>query len=273
FELLNGPCPPGFEHCGIPRTGDGKDSINVRCSGSKEVIDIYLPTSEEILGEILREYGAEPLPDEKRSAYLPVIHRFGGPYLAGAAFSGTSGAILRALEKGPKTISEIKGLCKLGDGTVPGESYLQRTEQIFSHASERLKRVGRKRFARYAKNQAPETLKLTAVLEFWADRGILNRQWKVGPCPRCHKTDFVPRLDIQKRLTCRRCGNGLTLHESVPIGYSLDRTVSLALEEGIVPVVLAGRFLRNMTNRGFFWLPGVKFRMGEKQGDIDLLAC
>lgn len=28
-----------------------------------------------------------------------------------------------------------------------------------------------------------------------------------------------------------------------------------------------------MTNRGFFWLPGVKFRDGATQGDIDVLAC
>jgi hypothetical protein len=35
FELLNGPCPPGFEHTSTPRTGDGHDCVNVICSGSK----------------------------------------------------------------------------------------------------------------------------------------------------------------------------------------------------------------------------------------------
>jgi hypothetical protein len=47
FELLNGPCPPGFEHCAVPMTGDGHDCINARCSGSKEVINIFLPTPRQ----------------------------------------------------------------------------------------------------------------------------------------------------------------------------------------------------------------------------------
>jgi hypothetical protein len=45
------------------------------------------------------------------------------------------------------------------------------------------------------------------------------------------------------------------------------------MREGIAPVVLTGRFLRNMTNHGFFWLPGVKYKIGDQAGDIDLLAC
>jgi hypothetical protein len=28
-----------------------------------------------------------------------------------------------------------------------------------------------------------------------------------------------------------------------------------------------------MTNQGFFWLPGVKYKIGDQPGDIDLLAC
>ena len=28
-----------------------------------------------------------------------------------------------------------------------------------------------------------------------------------------------------------------------------------------------------MTNSGFFWLPGVKYKVGDRSGDIDLLAC
>jgi hypothetical protein len=45
------------------------------------------------------------------------------------------------------------------------------------------------------------------------------------------------------------------------------------MKEGIVPVVLTGRFLQQMTRHGFFWLPGVKYKLGTKHGDLDLLAC
>jgi hypothetical protein len=63
------------------------------------------------------------------------------------------------------------------------------------------------------------------------------------------------------------------LPESVPLAYALDPTVRLAVREGIIPVVLTGRFLRRMTSSGFFWLPGVKYKIGARSGDIDVLAC
>ena len=57
------------------------------------------------------------------------------------------------------------------------------------------------------------------------------------------------------------------------MGYSLHRLVSHAIREGIVPVVLAGRFLSNLTHSGFFWLPGVKYKWNGKDGDLDILGC
>lgn len=272
FDLLNGPCPPNFEHNLIPRTGVGADGINLRCSGSKDVINLHLPSGDEILEEILREHGVVPVPDEKRSSYLPVIRRFGGIYLAARAFSGKSGLILAALENEPKTLREIKGVCKLGDGVVPGTSYLDSTDWLFRDEPERMKRVGRQRFAQYAKHQSPENLRLASVVEFWADQSVLTREWKIGPCTKCNRSFFEPKLDIQKRVACPACGNRISLPETVPLGYALDRTVRLAMREGIVPVVLTGRFLERMTHHGFLWLPGVKYKIGEKFGDIDLLA-
>jgi hypothetical protein len=65
----------------------------------------------------------------------------------------------------------------------------------------------------------------------------------------------------------------MRLLRPIPIGYSLHHTVKLAIDEGIIPVVLTGRFLRRMSNLGFFWLPGVKYQDSSGKGDIDLLAC
>jgi hypothetical protein len=273
FQLLNGPCPPGFEHTRIPRTGVGVDSISVRCTQTDEVVELHLPTSEEILEEILIEEAVDPLPDEKRSGYLPVIRRFGGLALAAEAFSGKSGVVFTELEKGPRTLDEIKGKCKLGSGTLPGKSFLERNEILLASESDRIKRVGRRRFALYARNQSPTNLKLTSVLEFWADRSVLIREWRLGPCPKCKRVSFEPRLNIQKRILCPSCGNRMSLDRPVPFGYAVHKTVGLAMREGIAPVVLTGRFLEQMTDRGFLWLPGVKYRCDDKLGDIDLLAC
>jgi hypothetical protein len=273
LELLNGPCPPHFEHSILPRTGDGPESINLCCSGSREVINVYIPTSEEVLGEILREHGVEPVVDEKRSSYLPVIKRFGGLWLAASAFSGQSGAILNCLADHTKTLPEIRGACQLGGGSISGESYTQRIEETFFRESDRMKRVSRRRFLDYARRSTPENLQLTSVLEHWADRKIISRNWKIGPCQACGHKYFVPYLDIQKRVVCTTCGRRISLPARVEIGYTLQRAVRHAIQEGIMPIALTGRFLRGMTNQGFFWLPGVKYKVSDTAGDIDVLAC
>ncbi len=172
----------------IPYAGDGSESINLYCSGNKETINQFLPTSEEILEEILREYGYEPVPDEKRSSYLPVIKRFRGLYLAGKAFTGQSATILEYLEKQPKTIKEIQGACRLGDGILAGPSYLQQVEWMFTGQSKRIKRIGHKRFENHSREGLPESLRLSSLLEYWADRSILTRHWETGPCRRCRTT-------------------------------------------------------------------------------------
>ncbi len=273
LELLNGPCPPNYEMSVLPRTGDGPECITLRCSGSKEVVSVFLPTAEEILGEILREHGAEPVRDEKRSSYAPVIRRFGGLAHAASAFSGKSGDVLKALVNDTKTLAEIQSACRLGAGDLAGDGFAEQVELMCVRSSERMKRVARRRFAEYALRSSPESRKLRALLEYWADRKVVSRRWKVGPCQRCSQYEFVESLDIRKRVTCANCGHRISLPASVPIGYTLPRPVSLAIREGIVPVTLTGWFLRRMTRRGFFWLPGVKYECGGRKGDIDVLAC
>ncbi len=272
FDLLNGMCPPRIEHSRIPRTGDGCESINLRCSGSNEVIDVYLPHSKEILEEILREHGIEPIRDEKRSSYDPVIKRFGELSLAATDFSGQSGIILNSLVNETMTLDQIKSRCKLGGKDVDGKTHLQRIEPYIQNQSERMKRISRQRYRDHLKTSLPENLKLRTLLEHWIDRGILNRQWKITCCE-CSQQYFVPSLNIQKRVICLHCGHRISLPSQVPIGYTLDRAVAHAIKEGIVPVVQTGRFLQGLSYHGFFWLPGVKFNIGTELGDLDILAC
>lgn len=272
-DLLNGPCPPSFEKSATLRVGDGTDSINLRCSGSKEVVNVYLPTQEEVLGEILREQGIEPIPDEKRSSYLPVIRRFGGLYFTAAAFAGDSGTVLAALAHDTLTLQQIQGKCKLGSGEIGGKPYLERIDHILQPEPERMKRIARRRYSEYAKSSEPENVKLRSLLEYWAGRAVLSRSWKIGPCRRCSQEHYVERLNIQRRIICPNCGHKISLPAAVPIGYRLQGPVARAIQEGIVPVIQTGRFLKGMTNQGFLWLPGVKYKIGDQAGDLDLMAC
>ncbi len=272
-DILNGPCPPGFEHSIIKRFADGVDSINARCNSGKEFVHFYVPSPDEILEESLREPGYEIVHDEKRSSYLPTIDRIGSIRAAAAAFSGKSGEILQTFLKGTLLPNRIRGLCRLGGGELPIDDFLGRVERMSERESERIKRIVRRRFEEHAHGEIPESLTLSALLEHWADRSILLRRWELGPCTRCGQTWFAEELNIQRPILCLNCGHRVLLPERLCLAYSLAPPVKHSLEEGLIPVVLAGRFLRNMTRNGFFWLPGVKYRRAGEHGDVDILAC
>lgn len=294
-DLLNGPCPPNFLFCGIPVFGDGVDSINVRCNPGQTVVNFQIPSADEVLQEILFEADLKPVHDEKRSSYVPTIKRFGGLHAAARAFTGQPGKILGLLSgtgESQSFISEadpeankkllrmptfrpdaIKKKCQLGGKRLSGDNYLERVAQMMNSESDRKQRLAQSRFKKFSRRESPEDMTLEALLEHWADKSILVRRWRVGPCSHCNQSHFIDRLNIQKPIRCANCGNRIRLKESIEIGYALEHAVGRSLQEGIVPVALTGWFLRNMTNRGFLWLPGVKYQDGNETGDIDLLAC
>lgn len=236
-------------------------------------MNLFLPTAEEVLHETLREFGVEPLSDEKRSSYLPVIKKFGGIHRAAVAFSETSGLVLKALASNAKTYDQIQSECRVGNGDITANSYIGRIETMVIRETDRVKRISRQRFMKHAQHTEPENLTLRSMLEFWADKEILTRLWQIGPCGHCRQQYFLPVLNIQKRIVCLHCGNKITLPTKVPLGYKLHQAVQHAVSEGIIPVVLTGRFLYNLSHFGFLWLPGVKYRRQNQLGDIDLLAC
>lgn len=270
-DILNGPCPPKYDFNAIDRFADGVDSINCRCKTSDKDVRLYLPSPKEILGEILLENGYAIVHDEKQSSYQPTIDRFGSLYTAAAAFTGVKGKILQCF--GGKTLlpGEIKGICKLGKGRLKEEGGL--VKQLGSHLDERKLRIAEQRFKDYQRGEVPEHPTLSALLEHWVEKSILNRQWKIGPCTHCNQKNYVDSLDIQKSIACPNCGNRILLSDQVSVGYSVDPPVDRALKEGVVPVVLTGRFLQNQTSKGYFWVPGVKYTKNGTAGDIDILAC
>lgn len=297
-EILNAPCPPSFEHAVVPRFGDGYDSINFHCSSTNEVIHLQIPTATEVLEEILRKQEYDIVSDEKRSSYLPVIKRFGGLHMAATAMSGQAGQVLEILRSGrlrspddqaevddthhqsvliaqghALTPNQIKSIGRFGKGKLGDAHFLEQIEQMLQRESARVKRIGMARFRRYAQRQVPDEMTLQALLEHWAERSVLVRKWELGPCPLCGKMSFFSGVNLRKVPRCIHCGQHLRMREKTAIGYSLEPSVRHALSQGLGTVVLAGRFLQNMTSRGFFWLPGVKYKKAETKGDIDFMAC
>ena len=55
--------------------------------------------------------------------------------------------------------------------------------------------------------------------------------------------------------------------------YELNELVRLSFEEGISPVLLTVRFLRNLTQHAFTYYLGAKVQFDNQNTDLDLLAC
>jgi hypothetical protein len=198
---------------------------------------------------------------------------FGGLDNIAQAFSGQRGTVLQALAGGPLPLGALRGQARLAKGKLPELAPPEIPKEWLVHLAPAAKRTFARRRREFWIKRSPSTTDIESLLEFWADKGIVSRQWRLGPCPACMQTSWTPHVNITRPIPCPHCGSRLRLPPQVPIGYSLHRLVAHAIREGIVPVMLAGRFLKRMTRRGFFWLPGVKYRRNDKDGDLDILAC
>lgn len=165
------------------------------------------------------------------------------------------------------------GFCKFGRGPIEDDDYLESVGKILRETSERAHRIGLRRFRHHVRDQLPESNDIQGILEHWVQNRILTRRWELPGCGRCHQTSWVRSIPIDRQPPCPHCGNHISLGKSIKVAYALDRTIRHAMTEGLAPVVLAGRFLRHLTRKGFFWLPGVKYEFGGQKGDIDIFAC
>jgi hypothetical protein len=273
MAVLNTSGPMTLSMHRIVQLGNGPEGINLYCTERQEIVNIHLPTGQEILEEILRDANITPEPDEKRACYLPVMKMFGGLSKAAQAFIGQRGDVLRALLNGPLSLGDLQGKAKLGKGKLAELTQPELPATFLSRLHPISRRVFRRRCKERWIKMAPSRTDVEFLLEFWADQQVLSRQWRLGPCVVCMGSFWEPHLRISKPVSCPGCGSRLRLPPQVPIGYTLHRLVAHAIREGLIPVVLTGRFLKNLTGDGFFWMPGVKYRWNDKQGDLDIVAC
>jgi hypothetical protein len=294
-DILNAPCPPHSYRSVVPRAGWGRDAISVRCSSSRELIRMQVPTSDEVLEGVMFSLGCEIRPDEKRSSYLPVIDRFGGIHVASECFSGEGWPILAALigradatvaeeavQKDPHdaerprkwlSISDIKRIGRLGGGTLGDGHYSDRRSNHLRDAPEIVRRIARKRYFEYSRTKVPEDMSLTSFLNHWHRRGVVDKCFSAGRCRQCNWNLYRETIDFRVALTCDRCGNNVDVPICVPTVFSLNPVVRLAILEGVRTVTLTGRVLKNLSDKGFMWLPGVKYVAPDRKGDVDILAC
>jgi hypothetical protein len=114
-----------------------------------------------------------------------------------------------------------------------------------------------------------ETEHVTLFLERWGSKGVVHTVWR---CAGCNHMNWpgVPEPGSERLYRCRKCSELNT--GEVTRRHLLDSKITNAMDEGIIPVVLTSRFLRNLTSRAFQWLPGVKGLVNGKAFDFDVCA-
>lgn len=269
LQVLNAPDPPSFRLGGIV-FGAGFDSINVRFTKNSKSINFRIPSAEELLEEMLVESGIQLTKDEKRTRYNQTIDMFGDLSEAAIFFSGISFRILEALDSNTLTYGQIKAKAKLGKTKQKKTSvFLDWAKKLPKHS----KSTARRRYIEYSKEILSLHASESEIIEKLVERGVLMRKWKLDKCPSCDKEYWVDDLRINKPMVCPGCLKKISLRDKFQLGYELNELVSLSIREGIIPVVLTARFLRNLTDKGFFWLPGAKCSWGSEKTDLDILAC
>ena len=111
-----------------------------------------------------------------------------------------------------------------------------------------------------------------ALLEHWVSHRILRREWQIGPCASCQGTFPETQLTITRPYRCPGCGSVIAVPRKARVAYSPHPMLKIALDQGLRPVALTGRFLRNLSHRGFLWLPGLKYVHSGLSGDLDIVA-
>jgi len=269
LQVLNAPDPPRIRF-GINALGYGIDSMNIRFTKQKQSISFRVPNAEELLGEMLIESGFKLAKDEKKIRYAQTIDMFGGLRDAARFFSGISLKILEVFKSKPLIYDQIKEKAKLG------KNKSKRTPMFLKWANElpeHSKRVTKQRYIKYLKENLSLYTSENEIIEKLIDRGVLRRKWKLNKCPYCDKDYWVDHLEIHAPMICPGCHKKIPLHDKFQLGYELNELIGLSIREGIIPVVLTARFLYNLTDMGFSWLPGMKCSRGSIQSDFDILAC
>ena len=149
----------------------------------------------------------------------------------------------------PQSIGEIKSKAKLKQsGTDPKRPLF---DSMMSHLPLHARNIAQYRFDKYFERNIKHGRSEEKIINKLVQRGVLKRMWKLDKCGLCDKEYWVEHIDINKPVCCPGCGNIITLGGQVTLGYELNELVRLAIQEGIIPVILTANFLYNCTSKHF----------------------
>jgi len=265
-DVLNCPFPPTFTWHAVPRIVHGDNAVGICCTKKDDVARVCLPSDTEVLEAILEHAGARLKTDEKRQAYNRAIEILGGMQTAARAFSGDALRILAALRAGNATFPDIMKNARLGNGKVKTGV---RQPSLLEHEPSSTRRLLLARLREAREESLSETEHVSLLLERWRRKGVVHTVWR---CAGCNYVNWpgAPEPNAERLYRCRKCSELNT--GKVTTRHLLDRKITNAMKEGIVPVVLTSRFLRNLTSRAFQWLPGVKGLINGRAFDFDVCA-
>ena len=269
-HVLNAPSPQHALTEGVYRVREGVDAISVRCCKSHGGLRIVVPTEAELLEATLTAAGMKLRADEKRRTYTALMEVFGGHMEAARAFTGAARRMLDALAVSPLTWGQLMKAASAGRGTKPlGPVASDRGGWIKNPVSRRLW-VARSKA--YLADCHPRPGEAADVLGYWETKRIIAKRLELPACPACGHRQLTDRMELSSPPICGACGGTIALPDAVHFKYLLNPLVSRSIREGVGPVLLTGRFLRNLTARGFMWLPGAKGVFGDKEMDVDVVA-
>jgi DNA-directed RNA polymerase subunit RPC12/RpoP len=179
---------------------------------------------------------------------------------------------LLALRGGKElTLDELKGKAKLGKMSSSEPPGLDRLDQWLDGFPVR-QRIARNRFAAYWEKEYPSENQALEVLEYLINLGVVKQFVRLPKCYSCGHEYTIDKVDLQKPISCPGCSSKISFSSRLELAYNLNNLFSMALSEGIWPVILTGRFLRRLTDRSFMWIPGVKCKHDGQQHDIDIVS-
>jgi DNA-directed RNA polymerase subunit RPC12/RpoP len=179
---------------------------------------------------------------------------------------------LLALRGGKElTLDELKGKAKLGKMSSSEPPGLDRLDQWLDGSPVR-QRIARNRFAAYWEKEYPSENQALEVLEYLINLGVVKQFVRLPKCYSCGHEYTIDKVDLQKPISCPGCSSKISFSSRLELAYNLNNLFSMALSEGIWPVILTGRFLRRLTDRSFMWIPGVKCKHDGQQHDIDIAS-
>lgn len=190
---------------------------------------------------------------------------------AAIALTGTSWKVISALKSEPLTYDSLLGKAKTRK-TKKTIRLPKIADMVSQHQNGLYRELFEKRVKRELTDSISDVTPIEQILEYFVKRNVVIRKWKLDQCPGCEREYWDNDLDIRKPLLCPGCQTYIPFKEKVRLGYELNPLVQLALDEGIRPVVLTARFLKNLTFHGFLMYPGVKLKKSKKETDIDICA-